>query len=215
VAPSGLPPDPSPLRSQFCIINDRIATLAVSTVGRAMKAREPWGTLLTSHQIRRSGFSFIGETWWGAWPARVWAMCLCGGVWWCVVWWCVVVCGGVWWCVVATRWCVVVCGGVWLCVVVCGGVWWCVVVCGGLWRCVVVTRCVVVCGGVWCCVVVFGAACWTIAGVLCSVRMSLSLCALLCAPDIVTLQTIDATSGAEVARYRALQPFPVVIDEVR
>jgi hypothetical protein len=32
--------------------------------------------------------------------------------------------------------------------------------------------------------------------------------------DIVTLQTLDATSGQQIAAYRAQQPFPVVLDEV-
>lgn len=62
--------------SQFCIVNDRKVTtdpalldirlvLAdhVNRIGTDMAAREPWGTLLTSHESRTKGYSFLGQPW--------------------------------------------------------------------------------------------------------------------------------------------------------
>lgn len=58
---------------QWCISNDshissgpgaRNADPAtIERIGRAMKRREPWGTLLTNHQQRFQGYSFVGAAW--------------------------------------------------------------------------------------------------------------------------------------------------------
>jgi hypothetical protein len=48
---------------QWCVINDVMAHSAVSVVASAMAAREPWGTLLTSHQRRQTGYAFVGSPW--------------------------------------------------------------------------------------------------------------------------------------------------------
>ncbi|MCP5117189.1 MAG: DUF4038 domain-containing protein, partial [bacterium] len=60
----------------WCIANDReivsdevklsgrrIRASTVAKIGRDMAAREPWGTLLTNHQSRFSGYSFVSEPW--------------------------------------------------------------------------------------------------------------------------------------------------------
>jgi hypothetical protein len=61
----------------WCISNDReilrerdmglegrqVHRNTISQMGRDMAAREPWGTLLTNHQCRWSGYSFVDESW--------------------------------------------------------------------------------------------------------------------------------------------------------
>lgn len=49
----------------WCVINDVNSMGPVQAVGAAMHAREPWGTLITSHQRRRTGYSFAEATWSG------------------------------------------------------------------------------------------------------------------------------------------------------
>lgn len=41
----------------------RISYHVISQIGRDMKAREPWGTLVTNQQNRFAGYSFAGEPW--------------------------------------------------------------------------------------------------------------------------------------------------------
>lgn len=48
---------------QWCVVNDVSASVAVDTVGRAIAAREPWGTLITSHQRRGTGYAFARASW--------------------------------------------------------------------------------------------------------------------------------------------------------
>jgi len=58
---------------QWCIVNDRyisktptgsqVSPELINTIGRDMQAREPWGTLLTNHQVRLQGYSFVNEEW--------------------------------------------------------------------------------------------------------------------------------------------------------
>jgi hypothetical protein len=57
----------------WCISNDReisskaggrnISPDIINQIGRDMRAREPWGTLLTNHQSRFSGYSFAEADW--------------------------------------------------------------------------------------------------------------------------------------------------------
>ncbi len=62
----------------WCISNDqklvgagetpeggRVSASVVDAIGRDMAAREPWGTLLTNHQARYSGYAFTGAPWSG------------------------------------------------------------------------------------------------------------------------------------------------------
>jgi hypothetical protein len=58
---------------QWCISNDgiissaegrrNVAPATIERIGRDMRAREPWGTLLTNHQARRSGYAFADSPW--------------------------------------------------------------------------------------------------------------------------------------------------------
>ncbi|MDO8539401.1 MAG: DUF4038 domain-containing protein [Opitutaceae bacterium] len=58
---------------QWCIANDshispapgrrNAAPATIDRIGRDMRAREPWGTLLTNHQARTHGYSFVGAPW--------------------------------------------------------------------------------------------------------------------------------------------------------
>lgn len=61
---------------QWCIVNDReivqsgalneerqVLASTINKIGEDMAAREPWGTLLTSHQARFEGYSFVDATW--------------------------------------------------------------------------------------------------------------------------------------------------------
>jgi len=41
----------------------RVAYDAIDQIARDMAAREPWGTLLTNHQSRFTGYSFVDEPW--------------------------------------------------------------------------------------------------------------------------------------------------------
>jgi len=60
----------------WCISNDRelvkpgtelsgrrVPISVIDRIGRDMAEREPWGTLLTNHQSRGSGFAFVGAPW--------------------------------------------------------------------------------------------------------------------------------------------------------
>ncbi len=60
----------------WCITNDRevvdddaeltgrrVRVSTIARIGRDMAAREPWGTLLTNHQSRFSGYAFAGAPW--------------------------------------------------------------------------------------------------------------------------------------------------------
>jgi len=57
----------------WCISNDRditakpghrsIAPEIIDRIGRTMQRREPWGTLLTNHQKRFSGYAFVQSDW--------------------------------------------------------------------------------------------------------------------------------------------------------
>jgi hypothetical protein len=59
----------------WCISNDReivthdklrgrqVPAELIATIGRDMAAREPWGTLLTNHQSRFKGYSFVDRPW--------------------------------------------------------------------------------------------------------------------------------------------------------
>lgn len=52
----------------WCVVNDRIfkdAKLprAINQIAHDMDAREPWGTLLTCHQTRFSGYAFVDQPW--------------------------------------------------------------------------------------------------------------------------------------------------------
>jgi hypothetical protein len=44
----------------WCIVNDLFKPAEVVVLARAMKSREPWGTLMTSHQPRETGYAFAG-----------------------------------------------------------------------------------------------------------------------------------------------------------
>jgi hypothetical protein len=58
---------------QWCISNDgdvgpaegrrSVAPATIDLIGRDMRAREPWGTLLTNHQKRFQGYSFVDADW--------------------------------------------------------------------------------------------------------------------------------------------------------
>ncbi len=61
---------------QWCIVNDReivesvdtnderqVLASSINQIGADMAAREPWGTLLTSHQARFEGYSFVDAPW--------------------------------------------------------------------------------------------------------------------------------------------------------
>lgn len=61
---------------QWCIVNDRellaggtpagdrqVLAASVDQIGRDMANREAWGTLLTSHQARWEGYSFVDASW--------------------------------------------------------------------------------------------------------------------------------------------------------
>ena len=47
----------------YCLVNDRDVPGAVRVLAPQVAAREPWGTLLTSHQQRGSGYDFVNEAW--------------------------------------------------------------------------------------------------------------------------------------------------------
>jgi hypothetical protein len=57
----------------WCISNDRhiaadgnpkgVAPQIIDRIGRDLRAREPWGTLLTNHQRRFAGYSFVEAEW--------------------------------------------------------------------------------------------------------------------------------------------------------
>jgi len=59
----------------WCVSNDfkivvkgklkgrKIYRKTINKIGRDMAAHEPWGTLLTNHQWRRSGYDFVDEPW--------------------------------------------------------------------------------------------------------------------------------------------------------
>jgi hypothetical protein len=57
----------------WCISNDgnvspaegrrNVAPASIDRIGRDMRAREPWGTLLTNHQARFQGYSFVDADW--------------------------------------------------------------------------------------------------------------------------------------------------------
>jgi hypothetical protein len=40
-----------------------VPAAVIDRIGRDMAAREPWGTLLTNHQRRRSGYAFVDSPW--------------------------------------------------------------------------------------------------------------------------------------------------------
>ncbi len=48
---------------QWCIINDVMMAAEVNAVGTAMRARESWGSLITSHQVRGTGYAFLKSSW--------------------------------------------------------------------------------------------------------------------------------------------------------
>ena len=61
---------------QWCIVNDReiietgtpenerqVLAESIRQIGRDMAGREPWGSLLTSHQARLEGYSFVHADW--------------------------------------------------------------------------------------------------------------------------------------------------------
>lgn len=58
---------------QWCISNDshispdpgkrNAAPATIDRIGRDMRAREPWGTLLSNHQMRFQGYSFVDAEW--------------------------------------------------------------------------------------------------------------------------------------------------------
>jgi hypothetical protein len=58
---------------QWCFSNDgnvspaeggrNVAPATIHRIGRDMRAREPWGTLLTNHQKRFQGYSFVDADW--------------------------------------------------------------------------------------------------------------------------------------------------------
>lgn len=61
---------------QWCIVNDReivqdgelteerqVHASTINKIGEDMADREPWGTLLTSHQARFEGYSFVDASW--------------------------------------------------------------------------------------------------------------------------------------------------------
>jgi hypothetical protein len=41
----------------------QVPAAVIDRIGRDMAAREPWGTLLTNHQSRRSGYAFVDSPW--------------------------------------------------------------------------------------------------------------------------------------------------------
>lgn len=60
----------------WCISNDRelvgegvklkgrrVPASIIDRIGREMAAREPWGTLLTNHQARKTGYAFVNAPW--------------------------------------------------------------------------------------------------------------------------------------------------------
>lgn len=57
----------------WCISNDRdltdkpsnrtVPSAVIAGIGEDMRAREPWGTLLTNHQKRWSGYAFVDASW--------------------------------------------------------------------------------------------------------------------------------------------------------
>jgi hypothetical protein len=59
----------------WCISNDReivrgeakggrrVSAATIDRIGREMAAREPWGTLLTNHQLRFGGYDFVDAPW--------------------------------------------------------------------------------------------------------------------------------------------------------
>jgi hypothetical protein len=51
----------------WCVVNDVFMPVEVRAVAKAMRAREPWGTLLTSHQRRGTGFTFTPDSPYGGW----------------------------------------------------------------------------------------------------------------------------------------------------
>ena len=51
----------------WCVVNDVFMPVEVRAVAKAMRAREPWGTLLTSHQRRGTGFTFTPDSPHGGW----------------------------------------------------------------------------------------------------------------------------------------------------
>lgn len=58
---------------QWCVSNDshispdpgkrNAAPATIDRIGRDMRAREPWGTLLSNHQMRFQGYSFVDAEW--------------------------------------------------------------------------------------------------------------------------------------------------------
>lgn len=61
---------------QWCLVNDReilqsghpekdrqVLASTINLMGKTMAAREPWGTLMTSHQARFEGYSFVDSSW--------------------------------------------------------------------------------------------------------------------------------------------------------
>lgn len=61
---------------QWCIVNDRevvtggslnkerqVYASSIDTIGNDMAQREPWGTLITNHQARWEGYSFVDSSW--------------------------------------------------------------------------------------------------------------------------------------------------------
>ncbi len=47
----------------WCVVNDVLMKDQVNLVAAFMRAREPWGTLMTSHQMRYTGYYFVASTW--------------------------------------------------------------------------------------------------------------------------------------------------------
>jgi hypothetical protein len=48
---------------QWCVVNDVTLPGPVAALGAAIKAREPWDTLITSHQRRGTGYTFASHPW--------------------------------------------------------------------------------------------------------------------------------------------------------
>ena len=48
---------------QWCVANDLRKAAEANIIGNQMKSREPWGTLMTNHQPRGSGYDLVGAGW--------------------------------------------------------------------------------------------------------------------------------------------------------
>ncbi|MBD3243355.1 MAG: DUF4038 domain-containing protein [Chitinivibrionales bacterium] len=52
------------VREEESVLEDhQVRASTIEQIGREMREREPWGTLLTNHQCRFSGYDFAGSSW--------------------------------------------------------------------------------------------------------------------------------------------------------